>query len=72
MSDEHTPIYDRIGRLEVGCGRMDERMISLEAAHIDVKKGLRAIETQNAKNTKIIMFGVALITAAINGLIKLM
>jgi len=72
VSDEHTPIYDRIGRLEIGCGRMDERVITLEKNHEDVKKGLRAIESQNAKNIKIIMLGIALITAIVNGIIKLM
>ena len=73
MSDsEHAPIYDRIVSLEVGCGRMDERILTLSANHEDVKKGLRAIEIQNAKNIKIIMLGIALITAIVNGVIKLM
>ena len=68
---EHAVIYDRIGKLEIGCGRMDERVITLEKNHEDVKKGLRAIEMQNAKNIKVIMLGIALITAIVNGVIKL-
>ena len=72
MSDvDHAVIYDRIGKLEIGCGRMDERVITLEKNHEDVKKGLRTIESQNAKNIKIIMLGIALITSIVNGIIKL-
>jgi hypothetical protein len=70
VSEGHEEIFSRLSVLDIGCARMDERIIKLSENHEDVKKGLRAIEIQNAKNIKIILFGIGLITALVNGAIK--
>jgi hypothetical protein len=67
VSEGHEEIFSRLSVLDIGCARMDERIITLSQNHTEIKKGLRAIEIQNAKNMKIILFGIGLITALING-----
>jgi hypothetical protein len=69
VSEGHEEIFSRLSVLDIGCARMDERVMNLERNHQDVKKGLRAIEIQNSKNLKIILFGIGLITSLINGAI---